>query len=631
MGRAGRMTSGSRCLGTTTTGVVIVSIVYMRSLFSFGASKEIPLAVAGSGHRPEMLRRKTLANNSRLTIAASALVTPLAVYGLVTGTVLPFVLTALALASGLTTLALHQRRRYEQAAAGQVYTLLGLGLLLTLADGRASDLGMAVALLGPVLASLLGGSTLRRHSWMMVVAVIILGTIAAAIGVPGALMASNTLAFAAAATFLVGVGLVIHTANRINTAYEVYDKSQMTAYRHLIEHVQDAVIRFSSNGEVLLASRSSEALFGCRRYELTGSGLGARLHVADRPTFLTAFADANQGGETRNIEVRMRQDDAHAAGSIPQFVWVEIRLTPVLDAETAGMRHEVVALFRDITARKDNEAAIIEAHRAAEEALSAKSRFLTTMGHELRTPLNAIVGFSEMMTTGIGGELSPTHSEYAGLIHQSGKHLLEVVRMLLDMSRIEAGKFELQNEPFQFCDILEPCFAMVDPMARERDVRLMSTIEDNLPLLHADERACRQILLNLVSNAIKFSYPGSTVSVTMRRQGQSLNLSVIDQGVGMAPESLARVGEPFFQAQSGLSRPYEGTGLGLSIVKGLVDLHDGTLRAMSEIGAGTTVTVLLPINGPAIKTEETATITPFRREPIAERNTSWIDEKRKAQ
>jgi len=213
-----------------------------------------------------MLRRKTLANNSRLTIAASALVTPLAVYGLVTGTVLPFVLTALALASGLTTLALHQRRRYEQAAAGQVYTLLSLGLLLTLADGRASDMGMAVALLGPVLASLLGGSTLRRHSWMMVVAVIILGTIAAAIGVPGALMASNTLAFAATATFVVGVGLVIHTANRINTAYEVYDKSQMTAYRHLIEHVQDAVIRFSSNGEVLLASRSSEALFGCRRY-----------------------------------------------------------------------------------------------------------------------------------------------------------------------------------------------------------------------------------------------------------------------------------------------------------------------------------------------------------------------------
>ena len=290
-----------------------------------------------------------------------------------------------------------------------------------------------------------------------------------------------------------------------------------------------------------------------------------------------------------------------------------------------------MALFRDITERKDNEAAMVQARRVAEEASSAKSRFLATMGHELRTPLNAIVGFSEMMTTGIGGDLSPTHQEYAGLIHQSGKHLLEVVRMLLDMSRIEAGKFELQSEPFQPQGVVEPCFSMLEPLAKERDVRLVSKIEPNLPLLHADERACRQILLNLLSNAIKFSHPGSTVSVTMRRQGQSLNLSVIDQGVGMAPESLARIGEAFFQAQDGHTRPYEGTGLGLSIVKGLVDLHDGTLRAMSEIGSGTTLTVLLPLNGPAINTEETATITPFRRENSAERSTPWQDEKRKAQ
>ena len=603
----------------------------MRSLFSYGASKEMPLAIAGSGHRPEMLRRKTLANNSRIAIAVSALMMPLAVYWLVTGPMLPFLLAITGLASGLITLSLHQRHGFEQAAAGQVYTLLGLGLLLTLADGQPGDIGMAVALLGPVLAALLGRAALRRQSWLMVVGVIALGIGAAAFGLPPALPDSPALTLAAAITFLASVGVVIHTANRINSAYEVYDKAQVTAYRHLIEHVQDAVIRFSSDGEVLLASRSSETLFGCRRYELTGSGLGERLHVMDRPSYLTAFADANQGGEARQIEVRMRQDDPHATSSVPHFLWVEISLSPVLDAHTAGMRHEVVALFRDITERKDNEAAMLQARRAAEEASSAKSRFLATMGHELRTPLNAIVGFSEMMTTGIGGELSPTHKEYAGLIHQSGKHLLEVVRMLLDMSRIEAGKFELQNEPFRPQDIVEPCFAMVETMAEERDVRLVSSIEDNLPLLHADERACRQILLNLVSNAIKFSYPGSTVSVTMRRQGQSLNMSVIDQGVGMAPESLARIGEAFFQAQSGHTRAYEGTGLGLSIVKGLVDLHDGTLRAMSEIGAGTTVTVLLPLNGPAIKTEETATITPFRREPAAERSTPWQDEKRKAQ
>ncbi|UJW85498.1 PAS domain-containing sensor histidine kinase [Devosia sp. SL43] len=603
----------------------------MRSLFSFGASKEMSLAIAGTGHRPEMLRRKTLANNSRIAIIVSALMMPLAVYWLVTAAILPIVLAAIGLGSGMVTLALHQRQRFEDAAAGQVYTMLALGLLLTLADSQFGDAGLAIALMAPVLASLLGRQTLRRQSWMMLVGVLALGTLASTFVVPTIPLPSHILLATAGVTFIASVGVVIHTANRINAAYEVYDKAQVTAYRHLIEHVQDAVIRFSSDGEVLLASRSSETLFGCRRYELTGSGLGERLHVLDRPIYLTAFADANQGGKSRVIEVRMRQDDPRSASSVPHFIWVEISLSPVIDADPSTIRYEVVALLRDITDRKDNEVAMAEARRVAEEASIAKSRFLATIGHELRTPLNAVVGFSEMMTSGIGGELSTTHREYAGLIHQSGKHLLEVVRMLLDMSKIEAGKFELQTEPFLVQDIIEPCFHMVESLAKERGVHLVPEIGKALPMLIGDERACRQVLLNLLSNAIKFSHPGGTVTVTLKRQGQSVNLSVSDRGVGMAPESLKRIGEPFFQAEDGLARRYEGTGLGLSIVKGLVDLHDGTLRAMSEIGAGTTMTVLLPINGPAIKTDETATVTPLRREPAAAPDTPWQVEKRKAQ
>ncbi len=603
----------------------------MRSLFSFGASKEMSLAIAGTGHRPEMLRRKTLANNSRITIVLGALAMPFAIYWLVTGSLLPFVMAAIALGSGMTTLALHQRRMFEQAAAGQVHTLLLLGLLLALADSRLADAGLAVALMAPVLASLLGRPQLRRQSWFLLAGVGALAGLSALFAAAAIPMEPATLVICSAVTFIGSIGVVIHTANRINAAYEVYDKAQVTAYRHLIEHVQDAVIRFSSDGEVLLASRSSEALFGCRRYELTGSGLGERLHVLDRPAYLTAFADANQGGKSRTIEVRMRQDDPYATSNVPHFIWVEVSLSPVVDPETTAVRHEVVALLRDVTDRKDNEAAMAEARRAAEEASEAKSRFLATIGHELRTPLNAVVGFSEMMTSGIGGELSQTHREYAGLIHQSGKHLLEVVRMLLDMSRLEAGKFELQTEPFQPQDIVEPCFDMVRDMAQKHEITLVADIGKSLPMLVADERACRQILLNLLSNAVKFSHPGGKVTVTLKRQGQSLNLSVSDHGVGMAPESLKRVGEPFFQAQDGLSRPYEGTGLGLSIVKGLVDLHEGTLRAISEIGSGTTVTVLLPINGPAIKTEETAIVTPLRKEPAAAPITPWQDEKRKAQ
>jgi cell cycle sensor histidine kinase DivJ len=603
----------------------------MRSLFSFGASKEMSLAIAGTGHRPEMLRRKTLANNSRIAIVVSALAMPLAVYWLVTGALLPIVLAAVGLGSGMITLAMHQRQRFEEAAAGQVYTMLAMGLLLTMADSHFGDAGLAIALMAPVLASLLGRQALRRQSWMILVGVIVLATLASLFAVPAIPLSGNILLITSGITFIASVGVVVHTANRINAAYEVYDKAQITAYRHLIEHVQDAVIRFSSDGEVLLASRSSETLFGCRRYELSGSGLGERLHVLDRPVYLTAFADANQGGTSRVIEVRMRQDDPRSASSVPHFIWVEISLSPVIDTDPTALRYEVVALLRNITDRKDNEVSMAEARRVAEEASIAKSRFLATIGHELRTPLNAVVGFSEMMTSGIGGELSNTHREYAGLIHQSGKHLLEVVRMLLDMSKIEAGKFELQTEPFLVQDIIEPCFSMVEAMAKERDVRLVADLGKGLPMLVGDERACRQMLLNLLSNAIKFSHPGGTVTVTLKRQGQSLNLSVSDRGVGMAPESLKRIGEPFFQAEDGLARRYEGTGLGLSIVKGLVDLHEGTLRAMSEIGAGTTMTVLLPINGPAIKTDETATVTPLRREPAAAPDTPWQVEKRKAQ
>ncbi|WP_162245101.1 PAS domain-containing sensor histidine kinase [Devosia sp. Root436] len=589
------------------------------------------LAVAGSGHRPEMLRRKTLANNSRLLILFSALAMPLAVYGLVTGSAFPFAVAALGLAGGMITLSLHQRRLFEEAAAGQVCTMLILGCLLTLADGQLGDAGLAIAVMAPVLASLVGRKRLRQQSWALLAGVIALAGTAAAFGIPAIPVAPGTLMATAMATFVIIAGIVVHTSNRINAAYEVYDKAQITAYRHLIEHVQDGVVRFSSDGEILLASRSSEQLFGCRRYELSGGGLGERLHVLDRPAYLTAFADANQGGKSRIIEVRMRQDDPRAMTSVPRFIWVEISLSPVQDADNTGLRYEVVALFRDITGRKDNEIAMAEARRIAEEASDAKSRFLATIGHELRTPLNAVVGFSEMMTSGIGGELSTTHREYAGLIHQSGKHLLEVVRMLLDMSKIEAGKFELQTEPFMVEDMVEPCFSMVEAMASKQQVTLVTDIAGPLPLLVADERACRQILLNLLSNAIKFSHPGGRVTVSLKRQGQSLNLSVTDHGVGMAPAALSRIGEPFFQVQDGLARRYEGTGLGLSIVKGLVDLHQGTLRAMSEIGAGTVVTVLLPINGPAIKTEETASVTPLRKEPAAAPVHSWQDEKRKAQ
>lgn len=602
----------------------------MRSLFSFGASKETTSGSTDSGQRPEMLRRRTLGDNARLLTLIGALAVPPAVYLMVIGTALPFTIAVMAVAAGMVTLAFHQRRLFERAAAGQVYALLAIGGMLTLADGSFADSGLAVAVMAPVMAALIGRPALRKQSWAMLATILLVSGASSMMSIRLAGISEAILTLTGLATFLAAATLVIRSANRINAAYEVYDKAQMSAYRHLIENAQDGIIRFSSLGEVLQASHSSEQLFGCRRFELVEGGVTQRLHVLDRPAYLNAFADANQAGRSRILEVRMRQDDPHARSNVPQFIWVEVNLSPVIEPDAEGQRHEVVAMFRDITRRKDDELAMSDARKIAEEASAAKSRFLATIGHELRTPLNAVVGFSEMMTSGIGGELSPTHREYAGLIHQSGRHLLEVVRMLLDMSKIEAGKFELQTEAFVVQDMIAPCFNMVEPMAEKRNITLMADIAPQLPLLVADERACRQILINLLSNAIKFSHPGGVVTVSVKRQGQALNLSVSDKGVGMAPESLSRIGEPFFQVQDGVSRRYEGTGLGLSIVKGLVDLHKGTLRAISEIGAGTTVTVLLPINGPAINTEETGSVTSFRKEPAPAQIHTWQDEKRKA-
>jgi cell cycle sensor histidine kinase DivJ len=603
----------------------------MRSFRVFRTDRADEPVSAGIVHRPELLRRKTIANNARILVGAAALGMVPAIYLLVTGASLPFILAVMVLAGGLVSLAMHQRGQAEISAAAQVATLMATGLVLTLADPRLGDAGLAMALMGPVLAALVARPVLRRLSWLALAPIGLLGLVASVLGLPATPLAEGHMLAASVIGFVIAFAVVAHSAHRINAAYEVHDKAQISAYRHLIEHVQDAVLRFSADGAILLASRSSETLFGCPRYQIAGGKLSERLHVMDRPAYLTAFADAAEDGRSRTIEVRIRQDDPRSRSNVPRFVWVEMQLSPILEDGARGPRHEVIALVRDISARKDAESAMAEARRVAEDASQAKSRFLATIGHELRTPLNAVVGFSEMMSSGIGGELSTTHKEYAGLIQQSGKHLLEVVGMLLDMSRIEAGKFEIQAESMDPAEVVPACISMVESLAKEREIRLMSEIEADLPLMTADERVCRQIMINLLSNAIKFSHDGGLVTASVKRQGQSINFSVRDRGIGMAPAAMARIGEPFFQVQDGLSRKYEGTGLGLSIVKGLVELHGGTLRAMSEIGAGTTITVLLPINGPATKPGETADILPLFSEPAPAAFNSWPNEKRKAQ
>ncbi|MGH6736584.1 MAG: sensor histidine kinase [Methyloceanibacter sp.] len=237
-----------------------------------------------------------------------------------------------------------------------------------------------------------------------------------------------------------------------------------------------------------------------------------------------------------------------------------------------------------------------EARLRAEEANLAKSRFLATMSHELRTPLNAILGFSEIMRGEIlGPHANPTYKEYANDIHQSGQHLLTLINEILDISRIEAGRYELHEAPIALTDVVEDCHRLMRVRAENKGLKIVESFEANLPQLWADERAMRQICLNLLSNAIKFTPSGGTITLKVGRTptgGQYL--SVKDTGPGIPEGEIPRVLRSFGQGSLAHQTAEGGTGLGLPITKGLTELHDGTFELKSKLRYGTEVIITLP-------------------------------------
>ena len=364
-------------------------------------------------------------------------------------------------------------------------------------------------------------------------------------------------------------------------------------YRLLALNMSDVISRHSRNGAVQFISPAAEAMLGTSVTRLAGHGLFDRVHVADRPAYLTALSDAARGGEARSVEFRLRRDAVRGQNQSADFIWVEMRCRPL---EQASPEAEVVAVMRDVTDRKMQEQTLETARTAAEQADASKTRFLATMSHELRTPLNAIIGFSEMIVQEDVLMIDAARrKEYAQLINDSGQHLLSVVNGILDMSKMESGNFEISPEPFAPRAALLNCCNLLALKARENGVDLVTRAPEDLPVMTGDPRAFKQITLNLVANAIKFTERGGSVTVSAAVEGSRLMLRVADTGVGIAPDDLKRIGDPFFQAGKTYQRKHEGTGLGLSIVKGLVGLHQGEINVQSEVGEGTTVTVALPL------------------------------------
>ena len=231
------------------------------------------------------------------------------------------------------------------------------------------------------------------------------------------------------------------------------------------------------------------------------------------------------------------------------------------------------------------------------------------MSHELRTPLNAIIGFSDMLTNGSLTIDPQRRDEYAHLINESGHHLLAVVNGILDMSKIETGNFEIAPEPFAPAQVIDDCHHLLAFKAREQGITLAVDLPAGLPEIVADKRALHQIMLNLMSNAIKFSDRGGKITITAAADESGLAIMVEDTGVGIDAEDIPRIGDPFFQARSSYDRRHAGTGLGLSIVKGLLALHGGRLDIVSRLGEGTKITIRLPADCERGRRQETTAAT----------------------
>ncbi len=380
-----------------------------------------------------------------------------------------------------------------------------------------------------------------------------------------------------------------------------------------VESTSEAFVLWDRDDRLVMCNSNYQRTFGLPDAAVVpGTKQNEVLSAAERPVIKTQMATAEPSGSARSMEVQLadgrwlqiNQRSTRDGGSVS--IGTDITQLKRHQDRLRESERRLMASIGDLSASRStleektielselNAKYLAEKDRA-EAANKAKSEFLANMSHELRTPLNAVIGFSEILQNRMFGPLgSEKYAEYVDDINSSGKHLLGVINDILDMSKIEAGRLQLQREVIDIAPLIEETIRLIAVQADSKSLRVESKISAGLSL-HADRRAVKQILLNLLSNALKFTKDGGRIAVRARRHSGAVTLTIEDTGIGIPKSAMKVIGQPFEQVQNQFSKSKGGSGLGLAISRALVSLHGGIMRIRSRQGIGTIVSVRLPI------------------------------------